>query len=386
MSAIIEMNLGYRQLCFGFDPSHEQDLKKILVHVEEMIAENDRVMLDQVAEHFSMEPDKWPKTYILELLNSLFQDDKIYFAIGGEKILPSHLKTRFSGTDPAKRQFLQAREIISALRTHLSEPARWKYVEIIKPETVEKPDLLKARNLGKKLFGDAGDLSQNSLCRYLRRYLRVWKKDLEMFEDIAGKGQYPGINEIQNGLALTTKVLNVHDPVEFIETFISNEDRLCDAGCHFAVLENFYKNQIHIWNALIKAVDDFILNRALLERNPEIKKSLETLYSILANPKPYSRIKEIPDFISIVKPANDLIVEKQIASEKAMVLKKMAKMIDTVMKVLDEKNATSDTRNKALFTLQSIRKKINAATSLKSIAGYQVEAIDEFEYTMDLLE
>jgi len=239
MSAIIEMNLGYRQLCFGFDPSHEQDLKKILVHVEEMIAENDRVMLDQVAEHFSMEPDKWPKTYILELLNSLFQDDKIYFAIGGEKILPSHLKTRFSGTDPAKRQFLQAREIISALRTHLSEPARWKYVEIIKPETVEKPDLLKARNLGKKLFGDAGDLSQNSLCRYLRRYLRVWKKDLEMFEDIAGKGQYPGINEIQNGLALTTKVLNVHDPVEFIETFISNEDRLCDAGCPFCCFGKF---------------------------------------------------------------------------------------------------------------------------------------------------
>ena len=54
--------------------------------------------------------------------------------------------------------------------------------------------------------------------------------------------------------------------------------------------------------------------------------------------------------------------------------------------LLDEKNAASDTRNKALFTLQSIRKKINAATSLKSIAGYQVEAIDEFEYTMDLLE
>ena len=252
MNAVKDMNLGFRQLCFDFDPSHEQDLKKILVHVDAMIAENDRVMIDQVVNHFSMQPDKWSDTYILELLNSLFQDDKIYFAIDGEKILPEDVKTRFSDADPSNRQFLQAREIFSVVRTHLSEPARWKHVEILKPETVEKPDLSRAQHLGNKLLGEIDVVSQNSLCRYLRRHLRVWKNDLEKFQKVGRKGKYPGINEIQNGLALTRELLNVHDPCKFIKTFIHKEGRLCDAGYHFAILENCNRSQFTVIGSRLK--------------------------------------------------------------------------------------------------------------------------------------
>ena len=93
------------------------------------------IMFDQVVNHFSMQSDKWLKTYIWNLLSDLFKDDK----------------------------------------THFSKPAQWKYIEIIKPEVVEESVLLRAKHLGKNLFKDVDLASQNSLCQNLRRHLRMWK-------------------------------------------------------------------------------------------------------------------------------------------------------------------------------------------------------------------
>ncbi len=134
---------------------------------------------------------------------------------------------------------------------------------------------------------------------------------------------------------------------------------------------------------MLKAVEYFKLNR---EEEPDVKKALDALCIILTDPKPYSMIKGIRDLISIVKPVNDLIVEKQIASAKSPAVKKIAKMIDKIVKVLNEKKANSNTRNKALFPLQSIKIKINAASGIQRIAGYLDEAIAEFNDAMDMLD
>ena len=379
------INLGFPQQTFDFDQSHTRDLKEALTFIDCWIADNDHAMLDQVVSHLSIQPDKWSTTYILDLLNTLFKDDEIHFFIDGKKIFPENVKTKFYRADQSKLQFLQRREIFSVIRTHLSDPAQWKYVELIKPEKVKESDLLLAQHLGEKLFGTVGVAGQNNLCRYLRKHLRMWKNDLEMFRKVSGKGQYPGTNEIQDGLTLTRKLLDIHDPCEFIKTFINDEDRLCDATGHFTILVNFYKNQIYTWDALLKAAEDFKPNRTALEKNPDVKKVLDALFTILTDPKPYSMIKEIRDLISMVKPTNDLIVEKQIASAKALAFEKMEKKIDKIVKVLDEKNANSDMRNKALFPLQSIKRKINVASGIQGIAGYLDEAITEFDDAMDRL-
>ncbi|KKL43631.1 hypothetical protein LCGC14_2366890, partial [marine sediment metagenome] len=69
MNVIKNINMGYPQQTFDFDQSHTRDLKKILLFVDVWIADNDRAMLDQLVNHFSIQPDKWSETYILELLN-----------------------------------------------------------------------------------------------------------------------------------------------------------------------------------------------------------------------------------------------------------------------------------------------------------------------------
>ena len=387
------IDMGFSQQTFDFDQSHEQNLKKVLTFIDSRIAEKDQLMLDQVVNHFSMQSDmasavksdKWLKTYIWNLLSDLFKDDKIHFIIDGKKILSENIKTLLSEPAQSKLKFLHVRESLYIVKTHFSNPAQWKYIEIIKPEVVEESVLLRAKHLGKKLFKDVGLASQNSLCRNLRRHLRMWKSDLEEFRRVAGTGNYPGTNEIQNGLDLSNKLLNVHEPCKFIETFLNNEDRLCDASSYFATLKNFYKNQIHVWNKLIKAVESFEPNRMLLEKEPAVKKALKTLCKILKEPKPYSMIMEISSLISIVKAGNDPIVEEQIASTKALAIEKIEKKIDNVVKVLDEKKANSGMRNKVLFPLQTSKKKINMASSIQNIADYLNDAIDQFDSAMDML-
>ena len=94
---------------------------------------------------------------------------------------------------------------------------------------------------------------------------------------------------------------------------------------------------------------------------------------------------EISSLISIVKAANDPVVEEQIASAKVLAIEKIEKKIDEVVKVLDAKKTNNDIRNEALFPLQTSKKRINMASSLQSIADYLNNAIDQFDNAMDML-
>lgn len=381
------INLGPQQLALNFEkPAYEQNLLKVLSVIDSMIAKNDRITLDEVAMHFSMLPDEWSEKHIHDLVLDLFKDDKIHFIINGKKILPESIKTLLSEPTHSESNFLQTREIFSVVKTYFSEPANWKYIEITKPEVVKEPVLLKANQLSKKLFKDVSLLNQNSLCNHLRKHLRMWKNDLTEFRRVAGTGKYPGTNEIQQGLDFLEKLLNVYDPSEFIKTFINNEDRLCKTSSDFIILKNFFNNQIYLWDTLIKAVENFMPNRLALEKDPDVKKALQALDKILSNPEPYSMIKEVNGIISIVKTANDLIVAEQIASAKALAIKKIEKKIAEISKVLDEKRANSDIRNNVLYPLQSSKKKIAMASSIHRIADFLNDAMDHFDNAMDMID
>jgi len=380
------INMGFSQQTFDFEQSHEQNLKKdVLAFIDSTIAETDQVTLNHVVNHFSMQSDRWSKTATLNLVNELFRDDKIHLIIDGTKFLSENIKVLLSEPAQSQSKFMQKSKTLSTIKTHFSEPDQWKYVEIIKPEVVEESVLLRAQHLGKKLFKNVAPVSQNRLCQKLRSRLRMWKSDLEEFQKVAATGDYPGTNEILKGLYLLNNLLSIHDPCKFIETFLNNEDRLNDAYSHFVILEYFYKNQIRRWKALVEAVEDYKPNRMILEKDPDVGKALETLCNILKNPKPYNMIKKIKSLISIVKAANDPIIEKQITSAKALAVERIEKKIDKIVRILDEKNANGDTRNKALFPLQTGKKKIKMASNIKNINDCMNEAIEQFDDVLDML-
>jgi DNA repair ATPase RecN len=137
-------------------------------------------------------------------------------------------------------------------------------------------------------------------------------------------------------------------------------------------LSDFYKNQIKTWEALRKAVDRFKPNQTALDKDEDASKALRRMNEILATPSPYKMLKEVSGLISRVEAVNDTMVEETRESAVEEVDRKIA----GVVSLLDEKYANDDLRNKALFPLQKIKKKILAEDSMPNMA-YQVNEAEE---------
>ena len=354
--------LRHKQLKFAFDQSDVRNTKEILTHVDALIADNGHIILKDVISKFFEKPYLWQEKRILQYIFDLFGDFKIRFLFNGEKIQPDDLKNL------------------------LNNASLWNNIEIIKPEVVDKTNLIKVGHLGEKLFGSAGPEKQNDLCLFLRRNLRSWERDLNSFSQLANTGKYPGKNEIDNYLNLLLRLLPIHDPNEFILNVISRKHDLLTAYKNLKILSDFYNHRIQTWDFMLKAIEEFKPNLAHLEKNPEVKSALARLELIINNPFPYELIEDISDLISTVKAVNDGIVENKTASFRAQATEDVLKKISQILSLLDRQNASPDIRNKALLNLQKIKRLIEKSRNIREISHNLDEAMHEFDIALDLIE
>ena len=354
--------LRHKQLKFAFDQSDVRNTKEILTHVDALIADNGHIILKDVISKFSEKPYLWQEKRILQYIFDLFGDFKIRFLFNGEKIQPDDLKNL------------------------LNNASLWSNIEIIKPEVVDKTNLIKAGHLGEKLFGSAGPEEQNDLCLFLRRNLRSWERDLNSFSQLANTRKYPGKNEIDNYLGLLIRLLPIHEPNEFILNVISRKHDLLTAYKNLKILSDFYNHRIQTWDFMLKAIEEFKPNLTHLEKNPEVKSALARLELIINNPSPYELIEDISDLVSTVKAVNDGIIEKKTASFRAQATEDVVKKIAQILSLLDRQNASPDIRNKALLNLQKIKKLIEKSRNIREISHNLDEAMHEFDIALDLIE
>lgn len=354
--------LRHKQLKFDFDQSGARNTKEVLAHIDALIAENGYITFKDVITKFSGKSYAWSEKRILQYIFDLFGDFKISFLFNGEKI----------------RQ--------DALKGLLNNASLWSNIEIIKPEVVDKTNLIKAGHLGEKLFGYAGSGEQNDLCLYLRRNLRSWKKDLNSFSQFANTGKYPGKNEIDNNLDLLLRLLSIHDPNEFILNLISRKRDLLTAYLNLKTLSGFYNHRIQTWDFMLKAIEEFKPNLIHLEKIPDVKNALARLEMIVNIPSPYELIEDISDLVSTVKAVNDVIVEKKTASFRTQATEDVLIKIAQILSLLDRQNANPDIRNKALLNLQKIKRLIEKSKNIHGISHYLDEAIHEFDIALDLIE
>lgn len=354
--------LRHKQFKFDFDRSDVRNTKEILTHVDSLIADNGHIMLKDTIAKFAGKPYAWSEKKILQYIFDLFGDFKIRFLFNGEKIRQDDLKNL------------------------LNSASLWSNIEIIKPEVVDKTNLIKAGHLGEKLFGSAGPKEQNDLCLYLRRNLRSWKRDLNSFSQLANTGKYPGKNEIDNYLGLLFRLLSIHEPNEFILNLISRKRDLLTAYKNLKTLSDFYNHRIQIWDFMLKAIEEFKPNLTHLEKDPEVKNALARLELIINNPSPYELIEDISHLVSTIKVVNDDIVEKKTASFRAQATEDVVKKIAQILFLLDRQNASPDIRNKALLNLQKIKKIIEKSRNIKDISYYLDETMHEFDIALDLIE
>ena len=109
-------------------------------------------------------------------------------------------------------------------------------------------------------------------------------------KQLADTGNYPGEDEITQGLTLINPLIADKNSEKFIERFNTLKKDLLDLADHFHDLEHFFDYQRPTWEKLRKAHVAFQLNRLELEKDAQAGSALKRMQEILSARSPYGLI------------------------------------------------------------------------------------------------
>ena len=352
-------DITQQQLVFDFEKAEPTDIKEIRTFIDLKTTTNQPILLSDLVRHFAKRPYGWGDLQTVILIAKLFMSGKISLILDNSKMKP-----------------------VDAIAP-LTKTPQWKNVKIVNRISLSKADLQAAQILGKELFGSIAPDGQDQLGQYIRDGLKGWIQTLEKFKPLADTGNYPGKNEIDTCLEIANNLLKIHDSYELTKGFNSPKEVLKDISENLDELKDFYKNQKSTWETLRNAMEKFKPNINYLSKDVDVDKALQRMSFILDAPNPYGMLKEVNDLVVRVENVNDLLVKEKQES----VDREIDQKIDQISSLLGEHKADADFRNKLLYPLQDIKKKVLSERSIPQIITYSVnEAQEYFEEALASIE
>ena len=223
---------------------------------------------------------------------------------------------------------------------HLTSTNKQRKVIISLRESAGGDLIKKAQALGKELFAQQGGSGEDVLYEFLRKQLISWNNDLISYHPLAKTGDYPGLEEIQNGLACLRKFIEETDSLRFLSRFVDNKDELLELHDDINDLQGFYNNQKHSWESLRNAVRDLAQNRLQLESHAEVGPAFRRMEEILKQRHPYNSLSEVAGLIHTARSVNDQLVSE--ARDPAVV--EIQGLVDSVNGELDKASADDGLR------------------------------------------
>ncbi len=266
--------------------------------------------------------------------------------------------------------------------TPLSQSRHWNSIKIYLRKKLGEGQLKQARDIGKELFGQIGPEGQEPLVQFLRSGLNSWKQKLESYKPMADTGNYPGKEDVDHALSDVNSLLKIQDGYEFVSHLIQNKDQLLDRSEDLHDLQDFFTNQIQIWEELRRAMDRFRPNRNILEKYQEAARSLEKIQEMLQAERPYSMLKDARKHISLLEEINNSVLEE----ERTAAVPRVEQTISELKQVLDQEQAGKDLRNEALYPLQQVKQKIEQERSIPDIHYLFSQLPDLYGQAVDRIE
>ncbi len=316
------------------------------------------VLHDMLEKRYSLRPYGWPDEEVLLLLARLIVLSEVNLMM--DSILLPIDKVYEAITTPAKR-----RKIV-----------------IRKRETSDPKAIQNARSLGKDLFAEMGPDGEDGLTTFLQSKLKDWQTSLHGYKQLADTGNYPGLEEITQGLTLIGPLLADKDSKKFIERFNTLKKDLLELADHFHDLEHFYDHQKPTWEKLRKAHVAFQLNRLELEKDAQAGPALNRMQDILSARSPYGLIKEADALINTVNAVNSSLL----TGRRTQTIAKIDAHIDTLNKDMAAAQGEASLRAACLKPLEALREQVEKQESLAHITQAEGEAVKEFDIAVGRIE
>ncbi|MEI7688048.1 MAG: BREX system P-loop protein BrxC, partial [Planctomycetota bacterium] len=360
IQAVLRSNdIAKENLLFQTGENNPEALEDVRGYLQLCSMKSQQVVLhDMLEKRYSLRPYGWPDEETLLILARL--------------VVLSEINLMMDST------LLPIDKVYEAITTL----AKRRKIVIRKRETSDPKALQNARSLGKDLFAEMGPDGEDGLCSYLQAKLKGWHSTLNVYKQLADTGNYPGGEEITQGIALINPLLADKESKKFIERFNTLKKDLLDLSDQFHDLEHFYDHQKPTWEKLRKAYTAFQLNRLELEKDAQAGLALKRMQEILSALSPYGLIKEADALINTVNAVNSSLL----TGRRTQAIAKIDAHIATLNKDVATAQGDAGLRSACLKPLESLREQVQKEESLAHITQAETEAVKEFDVAVGRIE
>ena len=360
---IKDIELGFRQLTFGFENNKLKEQDRILYYIKNLTETNGRVVLDEFVQYVK-ERSELSEFSILQNIFWLAQELKIHFRINKESLDPYNVK--------------------KILLENPDQP-----VEIIINKSVDDLVFQRTKRLYQK-FSEKNIIDnyddQYEFSRLLAEEIRHWEGCLNRYKSYAKKPYFPGEEQIDRGLSLINKISAKLDSFSLINAFYINRDPIIKLVDDVKTLSEFYTRHMDIWVILTQSIEAFTKNLPELKKQSDIISSFDRLKQILSTSQPYDMVEEALELFKKIKIYNDIIVENKTKKYRIKVLTMLDHMIEKMKNHLEEHKAGPNLRNKFLYSLRIISENIRKAKDIVNINRLKSDAEEKFDIYWEEVE
>ena len=316
------------------------------------------VVLNDVLEKRSLRPYGWGEGEVLVLLGRLLILGEIQL-IMDNAIIPVE-KAYEALTNNTKRRKI-----------------------LIKKRIVTNPKLIQdARLLGKELFKEMGPDGEDAITVFLRIKLGDWQSNLKNYQPLAETGNYPGKDEIQDGLIFLASLLGANENSKFIDRFLGVRKDLDDLAENHQNLYDFFSHMKPTWEKLRQNFTIFKLNQGDLILDTHAAPALRRMEEILRAPAPYGMLKEAETLISKVGAVNSQLLNTARLGASSEIDSKLASLAGD----LDQAVAGESLKAAVKKPLMDLQKQVAKEESLAHIALAKSNCTNLFDVAIGKLE
>lgn len=151
---------------------------------------------------------------------------------------------------------------------------------------------------------------EDGLVRFVLHTFEIKLTHYQGLLDQYAQKRYPEKEQVTAARDLAQDILSQRkDNVALLNRMVQRQDDLLDSAEDMEGVELFFKSQRAVFDEAVKQMNRVSRERDYFATDPDTQEVFRTISTILATPKPYNRIGELPELIGKVKAAYQALLD-----------------------------------------------------------------------------
>ncbi|WP_400244956.1 BREX system P-loop protein BrxC [Niallia sp. JL1B1071] len=331
------------QLSFGDTIKDPNDLAKR--EVSEFISLQDdlkkQVRVKILFERFGDKPYGWKTLDIAGMVAQLLKEQRI--------------RIRFNS------EYLEPEDSVNTLITIFTKTQEADRAIVLKRVKVDEKLIKIAKNICSDVFKktDLAD-DEDGLLKDIRQLVEKQIDEIKSYKARYEGRKYPGMSLLDKGLAYFGEFDNRLDNVSYFKKLKELEDDLLDWEEDIVYVKSFFgTDQKKIFDDGLTAIRKYDENKSYLI-GAEVEEAIKKLQSILQDPIPYKKIKDIPELIHAMEEQINTVLNEK----RANAHKKLKEDSDYLSLLTSQYGVSNDTKERVNRYYQELNTNVDTFTDI----------------------